>query len=162
MDSVHRDWEAVVTRRALLFAGTVIGQIVYFIAIADAWRAVGWVSKSAVALNLCTVFLLCLANPCVCAYVASRLTWNSGRVLTVNVCILFFSILLVCIYVNEIIWLNSSGYGSYLATPGPDKYPGETLAWNQMVVFIEMIITGILFVVSYSIISRGRNESFPN
>ncbi|MDQ0191333.1 hypothetical protein JI721_14080 [Alicyclobacillus cycloheptanicus] len=146
------------TKRTLLFAGIIVGQIAYFFALHDVWKVVGWQSNLSHGLGWFTAILAWAVNPCICAFVASKITWNAGKAATVNVCILFFSILLACLLANASIWFNASGYGTHIQTL---PFAAETLAWRQFATIVEMVISGILFIVGYSVLLTRHRESAP-
>jgi hypothetical protein len=139
-----------------LIASTVAGEIVYYILLWVAWMLLG---SSAFFLGWIAGIVTCIINPLLCAHVASQVTAVQRRLRGVVVWLVLFCLVLVSPAFSNAIWLHASGYYSH-AVSNHNVFLVETIAVNQFLNVVGMVIGGIIFIVSFAIwTNREKSQS---
>lgn len=130
-----------------LIAGIAVLEIVYYILLSIAWMLLGW---NAFFLGWVAAIVACIINPLLCAYVASQVTSVQRRINSVVIWLILLCVVLVSPTLSNVIWLHASGYYSHAISNHSD-FLGETVAVNEFLNVVGMLISGIVFAVSFAI-----------
>lgn len=130
-----------------LIAGTIAGESSYYILLSVAWMLLG---SRAFFLGWIATIVAGIINPLLCAYVATHVTSVKKKLNSVVIWLVLLCLVLVCPPLSNTIWLHASGYYSYAISP-PNNFLDETIAVNQFLNLVGMVIGGIIFIVSFAI-----------
>ncbi|WDL95901.1 hypothetical protein [Alicyclobacillus sp. ALC3] len=134
--------------------GFIVGEGIYFVLISHVWKVVGWKPTTAEIF----VSLLTFVTGCAFAwsYLANEMTYNREVTFAVTVSIILFAVVLVCCQIDQQIYLNSSGFVYYLVSGA--KFPGEERVGLELKGTFQLLLSGVVFVVSYRLFANRRHK----
>lgn len=139
--------------------GTIMGQLVYYVALWIAWRTLGWKYNETHGFFLGRIAIVVwFLNPFICAYLVSLITFNKNQktIFSVMIWLFYLALVVVCAPLSNSIWLYSSGIYDHMQ--GTNSFLGETLAVNQLIDILGMVVAGILFVVTLTLLKIRKKQ----
>lgn len=130
-----------------LIVSTVGAEIVYYVLLSVSWMLLG---SNAFFIGWVAAIVACIINPLLCAYVASQVTSVPKRLHAVIIWLVLLCLVLASPALSNAIWLHASGYYSH-AISTHNYFLGETIAVNQFLNIVGMVIGGVIFIVSFAI-----------
>lgn len=116
----------------------------------------GWQASTAgTFVSILTFIAGCIAIPFAWAYLANEMTHNKEVAFAVPVCIILFVVVLGCCQIDQTIYASASGFETYLASRNA---LGEDGVGLQLRDTFQLLLSGVVFVVSYVLLANRRHK----